>query len=526
MQRRKKSKAVKDSEAIRIKLVQAKLSDGDISGTIRILSSNDSIAVVNAETYHKLLEKHPQPIVACELENEQTVDSQPVSAAEVNKSIFGFAAGSSGGMDGIKPQHLKDMVGKETGDHGEKVLESLGAFSDLCLNGKVPVYVTHFLYGAALCGLNKKDDSVRPIAIGNALRRLVSRIGSARISERMGNEFRPKQLGYGTRGGCEAGVHAARHFVNYPHENIKVMVKLDFRNAYNEIERHPMLMATKDKCPEIFPFMYQCYAQPTWLSFGDFGILSQRGCQQGDPCGSAIFCIGIHDMVLSLDSEFNIWYIDDGSIGGDPDTVLTDLQTIMTKSAEIGLQLNFSKCELKVIGVHSDEDRAQIMERFSEIAPGIVERREDIELLGSPLTIMGIRSAIHRKLEKLKTMVSRMDKLNAHHSYCLLRSSLSIPQLNYLLRTTPCWKALDSLEEYDRILKSTMEKITNCRFPGGSWDEATLPVKLGGLGLRNATNLCYSSFLGSIHSVSELVSTIIPSFSLSTDTSTSEALES
>lgn len=228
-------------EAIRIKLVQAKLSDGDISGAIRILSSNDTIAAVNAETHQKLLEKHPEPNLAIEVENVTTVDIQPVSSTEVRKSIFAFATGSSGGMDGIKPQHLKDLIGKETGDHGEKVLECLSGFSDFCLNGKVPHHVTHFLYGATLCGLNKKDNSIRPIAIGNTLRRLVSRIASSRIAERMGNELRPKQLGYGTRGGCEAGVHAARHFVNFEHESIKVLVKLDFRNAYNEIERHPML---------------------------------------------------------------------------------------------------------------------------------------------------------------------------------------------------------------------------------------------------------------------------------------------
>lgn len=49
---------------------------------------------------------------------------------------------------------------------------------------------------------------------------------------------------------------------------------------------------------------------------------------------------------------------------------------------------------------------------------------------------------------------------------------------------------------------------------------------MGGLGLRNATNLCYSSFLGSIHSVSDLVITIVPTFSLSADASTAEALQS
>ncbi|KAJ6648081.1 Cationic amino acid transporter 2, partial [Pseudolycoriella hygida] len=50
-----------------------------------------------------------------------------------------------------------------------------------------------------------------PIAVGNTPRRLVARIG--RIAERAGSELRPKQIGFGTRGGSEAGVHAARHFL-------------------------------------------------------------------------------------------------------------------------------------------------------------------------------------------------------------------------------------------------------------------------------------------------------------------------
>lgn len=139
------------------------------------------------------------------------------------------------------------IVGKETGEQGEKILESLARFSDLCLIGIVPFHIPHFLYGATLCGLNKKDNNVRPIAIG--FRRLVTRIASSRVAARTGEQLRPKQVGFGTRGGCEAGVHAARHFVNTEHESVKVFIKLDNRNAYNKKERHPMLQATQQKCP-------------------------------------------------------------------------------------------------------------------------------------------------------------------------------------------------------------------------------------------------------------------------------------
>ena len=42
----------------------------------------------------------------------------------------------------------------------------------------------------------------------------------------------PRQLGYGTKLGSEAAVHAARLFFQHA-ESTAVMVKLDFCNAFN-----------------------------------------------------------------------------------------------------------------------------------------------------------------------------------------------------------------------------------------------------------------------------------------------------
>lgn len=140
-----------------------------------------------------------------------------------------------------------------------------------------------------------------------------------------GEELRPFQLGYGTKGGAEAGAHAARCFINSDHQSLKVFLKIDFQNAFNELERDCMLLANYKKCPGIYPFIKQCYSSPTNLTFGDYDLLSQRGCQQGDPCGPAIFCITIHEMICMLKSKLNIWYLDDGSLGGSPEVVLEDL---------------------------------------------------------------------------------------------------------------------------------------------------------------------------------------------------------
>ncbi|CAH1384287.1 unnamed protein product, partial [Tenebrio molitor] len=52
------------------------------------------------------------------------------------------------------------------------------------------------------------------------------------------------------------------------------------------------------------PYLYQCYRNPSTLFFGDHLISSS--------VGAMIFSLAIQPIILSLDSELNIWYLDDG----------------------------------------------------------------------------------------------------------------------------------------------------------------------------------------------------------------------
>lgn len=504
-----------------IKKVQSKMNEGDFKGAIRILTSNDTIAPFKVDTYLRLLEKHPTPNIPMEPTDHVAQNITPVLESEVNIAIFKFENGSAGGMDALRPQHLKDMIMKANGEHANKLIRLFSSFSNVLLNGDVPSFVSPILYGASLCALNKKDNSIRPIAIGSVLRRMVSKIACARVYDKLGSVLRPKQLGFGTRGGAEAGAHAARRYVNHNHVSTKVMIKLDYVNAFNELERNPMLHSAFDMCPEIHPYLHQCYSTPSILWFGDFIISSQRGCQQGDPCGPPLFCMAIHEMVRGLLSEMNIWYLDDGTLAGDPQTVLEDLKTIIQKSAELGLRLNFSKCEIKVIGTDVNQE---IVNAFNEIAPGISAVEGNINLLGAPLTDSGISNEIKAKINKLKLMVHRLKDLNSHQSFFLLRNSFSIPRLTFLLRSTPCWRSMPDLEEYNKILKAAVEGIINCNLSDAAWMQSTISVNNGGLGLRDVTKLCLSSFLGSSHSVADLLEAILPShISHLTEAAVSEA---
>lgn len=55
-----------------------------------------------------------------------------------------------------------------------------------------------------------------------------------------------------------------------------------------------------------------------------------------------------------------------------------------------------------------------------------------------------------------------------------------------------------------------MENIVNCKIDSLAWKQCTLPVKIGGLGIRDSSTLCFSAFLGSVNDSSYLFPKILP----------------
>ena len=72
--------------------------------------------------------------------------------------------------------------------------------------------------------------------------------------------FRPHQMGVGTPKGAEAAVHAIRAFVTSHTSRNKVLLKIDFKNAFNQVRRDVILNQVKINTPEIYQFVYQSYS--------------------------------------------------------------------------------------------------------------------------------------------------------------------------------------------------------------------------------------------------------------------------
>ena len=144
-----------------------------------------------------------------------TNDHFYVTEGEVAAAILSLPVGSSAGPDGLRPQHLIDMLSSEPSDpRFAPLLSALSAFCTLVLDGQVPEAVLPFFFGARLIVLSKDNGGVRPIAVGGSLQRLVAKVAVQQVSCQLSPIFSPCQLGFGVRGGIEAAVYAARHFLD------------------------------------------------------------------------------------------------------------------------------------------------------------------------------------------------------------------------------------------------------------------------------------------------------------------------
>jgi hypothetical protein len=270
-----------------------------------------------------------------------------------------------------------------------------------------------------------------------------------------------------------------------------VIVKLDFSNAFNSIHRDAMLQAIRSSVPEIYSFCHLSYSNSSFLKFGSRMIISDEGCQQGDPLGPLHFCTTIHPMLQSLSSELIIGYMDDITLGGTTTAVANDVNIIKSKGFSIGLNLNSIKCE-KI-----SKEEQQTTSQFNEF---MHVSSDKATLLGAPLSVgSAMSAALLKKLNELRRAAERLVLVSAHDALILLRASAGAPKLMHILRSSPCTDNI-LLHEIDLVLRQCLCDITNVSLNDNNWKQASLPVNAGGLGIRSISAIALSAFLASEYS--------------------------
>ena len=344
--------------------------------------------------------------------------------------------------------------------------------------------------------LLKKNNGVRPIAISNTLRRIASKIVAKLSLKCLEKRFSGRQLGIGTRSGCEIAVHKTREFITL-NEN-QTIVKIDFKNAFNTLNRNIFLKDVMKNVQIAAPFIEAAYSKASFLLFNDEVILSEEGVQQGDPLGPLIFCLSLQSVIDKLTCPLNLWYMDDGIIGGTPDTILRDMNVLEHEASKLGLKLNRSKCEIL------QPEGCNIFPEMKMLT------KQNVLLLGAPVTREATTPVLLEKQEQIIKLAEKLKHLPSHYAFKIIQVSMGSPNLISILRSSPC-NGNVMLQSIDEKLKNILEECINISLTDEKWNLASFPIKMGGLGFRQSSGIAIPAYLSSFCNAKAIFPDLTPS---------------
>jgi len=158
------------------------------------------------------------------------------------------------------------------------------------------------------------------------------------------------------------------------------------------------------------------------------------------------------------------------------------------RALNVGLKLNFSKCEIAGLPVSSRQEWLSPGLDIPDCPPS------QATLLGGSLYPSGISEALNTHMSNLVQVVRRLNFMSSHESLFLHRNSLAMPKLLYLLRTSPDDLSAESVA-YSVVLRDAVSSVTNTILDDRAWSQATLPVRWGGIGIRCITSIASSAYL-------------------------------
>ena len=312
----------------------------------------DEVCQPTAANAREVRRLHPQASAPnCPLMSDLPMAAR-ITQEMVSDALKSFPKDSAPGPSGLRVQHILESL---TPAQRDAVTEQLTAVAQLLANGDAPSDVAPHVAGASLMALVKPNGSLRPIAMGEVLRRITGKCLCSAVKEEAQQYFKPVQVGVATKLGIDGAVHAVRRWRDWNlGRQDKVLLKIDFENAFNCVNREKALSVTRSQFPSLARFSQWCYAHPSRLLFGKHVVKSAVGVQQGDPLGPLLFSAAIHSLATDL-SEMRVngvkldllaFYLDDGVCAGDIEVVAEALRRIQAQAAELGLKLNLGKCEL------------------------------------------------------------------------------------------------------------------------------------------------------------------------------------
>jgi hypothetical protein len=386
--------------------------------------------------------------------------------------------------------------------------------------------------GGRLIALDKKP-GVRPIVIGECIRRIAARVVCLQDKELFAKLFtKVCQYGVSTKGGIDYAHHKIRlHLMRKFDEHMEApsddrdtgampaMAAMDFSNAFNAASRAKMIAQVQSKHPRLSRFTRYCYSKPSKLKVLHQGrvayvISSQVGSHQGDPLGGHYYSLSDYEFMeglLDIDSNLAIsWIVDDLTVSGTFASLHKVAQYIELRGAPFGLFPNRTKSHF-YSPIHAASPtynpdcgperhpRRKLTDMGIRLSPNGIDKLRGAPI-GTPDHEQERATAITTELMQ---PVAHLHKLrDPQLEYCILRYCVATRPL-HLARALPpdrltgahtVWEAAVK-PELERILSVPTDKV---QLADPDWRLAKLPVKHGGSGIGNFPLVSVAAYLATL----------------------------
>ena len=273
---------------------------------MRSLSSLGTAAPDGIDVLCQLQQRHPQHVLPGFIDDippPLSVNSESVLAA-----LRAFPRASSPGASQLHSQHLLDAIEGCAFPSSKECLNNLTVLIVFFLSGRADRRIAHWLSGAPLTALVKKLGGIRPIAVGEVLRRPISRLCCWAVRSELPDIFLPYgQIGVRVPEGLDAAVHALSSYITtHGSDPSLCCLKIDMSNAFNECHRSSFLRRLHCDFPSLYGWSQWCYHCKGFLRFGDAWIKSSAGVQQGDPLGPLFFSLAFLELLDDIGTSEGI----------------------------------------------------------------------------------------------------------------------------------------------------------------------------------------------------------------------------
>ena len=500
------------------------LRAGSISRAAQRLDNAGFGDMSDDRVVEQLSTKHParkEPIPAPSPADQ--ADAAPFLTVKLRATLRRLDGKAGTGVSGFRNTYLIALTQDFADPRAAQVVDLLDDFASEYVNARLPAwFYTDFstvrLVAPVKAPAVEPDGvpDVRPLGLGECLRRAIHTTVVRDHHDTFEKHFWPQQVAVGVSGGLSLLVLGVRLMLEVRPDFI--VVKLDLRNAYNEVKRAAVLRALQGSASlrSLAPLFYATHAQPAKIHLSTAGMpaadfASEEGVHQGDALASPAFCAAIHEAVCELDLALAAFGgaarfdMDDGYAVGPPQEVFQAVARFADAVSTLGLELRVDKSKCFSYGVdlfdHPDRPAAMPLGRAAtadgRVGYGVLVGGVPV---GDALFVQAVLDDKTLKaMSKSNSIVTKLRDAHLPSVWTMLQYAIQ-PLFHYWLQhcyPSDCVQQARQLDDFNIA-------IAGICIPGVNSGRSTvarrlrLPARLYGGGIRSLVELSPAAFCATV----------------------------